>query len=78
MFAGITPAQWLSAGSQVLGSALKPAGAGPSQASSSVYNDGSGWSVVVGSGSASASTGTQWPMLLAVLGAAAVFLWAKR
>lgn len=74
---GITAAQWLSAGSNVLGKALTPSPAGPSNASA--YLDGGGWSVNIGSGSASASSATnsQWPMLLAILAAGVVLVYRK-
>ncbi|PZU51889.1 MAG: hypothetical protein DI561_15045 [Thauera sp.] len=56
MIEGITAAQWLNAGSSVLGKALSPAPAAPSTAlSGGAYTnapDHSGWTVSTGGGTA--------------------------
>lgn len=59
IFGSVTGAQWLQAGTSVLGSALKPAGAGPSSAGTSGWLDASGRSIVIGDGSSSSATGGQ-------------------
>jgi len=79
LLGGISPAQWLSAGSSVLGAALggsSPAGPAISSASAYTNVDHSGWTVSTGNGQASAVGAFPWYVWI-VAGIAAVVYFKK-
>jgi hypothetical protein len=76
VLSGISPAQWLSAGSHVLGSAVRQApreaiSGASSYTTTNSWLDGSGWTVATGRATATASPPPPW-LLLAV---GAALLW---
>jgi len=82
VFETITGAQWLSAGSNVLGAALgSPKGAaGPSAADSGnvwANFDHSGWTVSYGSAGVMGGASSPSMLMLAGLAFAAWYLWKK-
>ena len=77
LLGGISPAQFLMAGSQVLSSALAPSPAAHAISSASAYTnvDHGGWTVGTGSSKASAAAGFPW-YVWALAGVALIW-WMK-
>lgn len=76
-----SPLAWFQAASPVLGSVLKPSGAGPSRAESSAYvvTDFGGLAVDFGSGSASVTAAaSKWWIAAAALAAVGWIVWARK